>query len=322
MTKAEKKEIILTALNNFPTLPIRTIARHILAEYGEYFDGDIEKIRHSIRYYTGKEGESHREANKNIIKRGPVQMPLTWRRKRTPWYLDAGKWLVLADVHVPYHEPKALIAAVEYGKKAGVDHVLLNGDMQDCASITHWPKTTKRNFDKELTVFIQFLDWLCQELPYPMIYKPGNHEYWLPRYYANKAPELIGLPLLAMETILNLEARGIEFIEYKQLVMAGKLPILHGDEYKFSSPINPARGLFLKTHSWGMCGHFHKTSEHPARDVFGTLLTSWSTGCLCDLSPDYAPYGDANWGFAIVTVKPNGDFLVDNRRILPNGEVV
>ena len=323
MTRGEKRKIILDALHNFPTLPIRTVARYILAEYGPYFDGDLEKIRHAIRYYTGKEGEQNRETiGNNVIKRDKVELPLTWRVQRKPHLLPAGRWLVLADVHVPYHEPKALIAAVEWGKARNCTHVLLNGDIQDCASVTHWPKTSRRNFDKELVEFIQFLDWLGQELPLPTVYKPGNHEYWLPRYYASKAPELIGVPLLAMESILNLEARGIEFLEYKQIVMAGKLPILHGDEPKFSSPVNAARGLFLKTHSWAMCSHFHSTSEHSTRDIHGTVMTTWSTGCLCDLNPDYAPYGNANWGFAIVDVHKDGSFNVDNRRILPNGEVV
>jgi len=322
MTRVEKKKIILDALHNFPTLPIRTVARYILAEYGPYFDGDLEKIRHAIRYYTGKDGETNRQNNKEIVKRAPAEMPKTWRNIRTPHVLAPGKWLVLADIHVPYHEPLAIQAAVEYGKKVGITNVLLNGDIQDCASVSHWPKTTKRNFDKELVVFLEFLDWLCAELPVPMVYKPGNHEYWLPRYYASKAPELIGLPLLAMESVLNLESRGVEFIEYKQIVDAGGLPILHGDELRFSSPVNPARGLFLKTHSWAMCSHFHQTAENSTRDINGKLLTTWSTGCLCDLSPDYSPYSNWNHGFAVVDVTKGGGFKVDNRRILPSFEVV
>jgi len=323
MTRTEKKKIILDALHNFPTLPIRTVARYILAEYGPYFDGDLEKIRHAIRYYTGKEGENNRKSlGEDIVKRGPAKMPITWRNIRKPHVLTPGKWLVLADVHVPYHEPKALEAAVNYGKQVGVTNVLLNGDIQDAAAVSAWASTTKRNFDKELVSFLEFLDWLVQELPVPMVYSPGNHEYRLPRYYANKAPELIGLPLLAMESVLNLESRGIEFIEYKQIKMAGKLPILHGDELRFSSPVNPARGLFLKTHSYAMCSHFHTTSEHSTRNIHGTILTTWSTGCLCDLSPDYSPYSNWNWGFAVVDVFKDGGFKVDNLRILPSFEVV
>ena len=87
--------------------------------------------------------------------------------------------------------------------------------------------------------------------------------------------------------------------------------------------LNPARGLFLKTKSWAMCGHSHTTSEHTERDIRGTILTTWSVGCLCDLSPDYHAFGNNwNWGVSIVETQANGDFQVDNRRILPNGSVV
>jgi hypothetical protein len=42
----------------------------------------------------------------------------------------------------------------------------------------------------------------------------------------------------------------------------------------------------------------------------------------CDLNPDYAPYGNWNWGFALVDVEKNGNFTVENHRILPSGAVV
>ena len=319
-----KSQIVIDAIHKFPALPAKTISRYILAEYGMYFDGDLEKIRDMVRYRLGSHGDRNRERiGDGVIKRAPATMPRTWRRTRGEYHLDPGKWLVLSDIHVPYHEPKALEAAFEYGKAQNVDGVLLNGDAQDCAAVGMWSSTVKRNFDGEVESFIEFLDYLDQEFPNAKkVYKPGNHEYRLPRMYANKAPELIGMPLMAMDVVLGLEYRGIEFLEYKQIVMAGKLAILHGDEYKMSTAVNPARGLFLKAKTYAACGHFHSTSEHSTRNVHGDLISTWSFGCLCDMSPDYAPYNDWNWGFAVVTVDKSGKFKVDNRKILPDGEVV
>ena len=71
-----------------------------------------------------------------------------------------------------------------------------------------------------------------------------------------------------------------------------------------------------------MCGHCHTTSEHTDKNIQGAILTTWSVGCVCDLSPDYAPYGNWNWGFALVDVEKNGNFTVENHRILPSGAVV
>jgi hypothetical protein len=47
----------------------------------------------------------------------------------------------------------------------------------------------------------------------------------------------------------------------------------------------------------------------------------WSTGCLCDLTPEYARVNRWNWGFATVTVDTAGSFDVDNYRISAKGEI-
>jgi hypothetical protein len=322
MTKAE---IVKDAIRRFEHLPTRTIARYILHNYGPIFDGNLENIRASIRYHVGASGDNHRKNKKNPLDHNPQPLPATWRKSRTAYKLPPGLWLVLSDVHIPFHEPKPLESAVRFGQAEKVTGILFNGDLQDCASISYWPSGRKRDFDKEVEIFIDFLDFIDHEFPGTLkVYKPGNHEYRLPRYYQAKAPELIGLPLQAVDDILGLEYRGIEFLDYHQVVMAGKLPIFHGHEFQsITRAVNPARGLFLRTKTWAACSHCHTTSEHTPKNVFGTLLTTWSFGCLCDLSPDYNPYGnDWNWGCALVNIEKNGDFEIQNRRILPNGRVV
>jgi predicted phosphodiesterase len=251
-------------------------------------------------------------------------MPPTWRQERTPYVLPAGKWLVISDLHVPFHEPVAVEAALKYGKDKKVTGILMNGDMMDCAAVSYWPSAIKRDFDKEVELFIDFLDLLEQEFPKARkVYKMGNHEHRLPRMMQQRVPELAGLPLAAIEAVLGLEERGIDTVDYYEQVQAGKLPILHGHEVArgFTRAVNPARGLFLKAKSWAMCGHYHSTSEHTERNIRGKLLTCWSIGCLCDLSPEYSSINNWNHGFAIVDCGKDGDFFIENRRILPNGVV-
>jgi len=319
-----KTEIVRETIRRFEHLPDRTIARYILHNYGDLFDGNLENIRGLVRYHTGKRKGGSGKCP-NPIQTNP-SMPLTWRRKRTLYKLTPGLYLVCADLHVPFHEPKPIEAMIKCAQDEGVDGILYNGDIQDCAAVSYWPSTRKRDFDKELESTIDFFDFMEKALPVKnIVYKPGNHEYRLPRYYYAKAPELIGMPMItAVDMVLGLELRGIEFLDYHQLVMAGKLPILHGHEVQaITKAVNPARGLALRTKSWSMCAHCHRTSEHTDTNITGTLLTTWSIGCLCDMHPDYAPYGtNWNWGFAIVNVEKNGNFEVVNRRILPNGKVV
>jgi hypothetical protein len=47
----------------------------------------------------------------------------------------------------------------------------------------------------------------------------------------------------------------------------------------------------------------------------------WSTGCLCDLTPDYSRVNRWNHGFAVVEVDEAGSFNVDNLRISKKGEI-
>ena len=320
-----RTDLVRQAIERFPSLPNRAISRYILHTHGAIFDGDLEKIRDAVRYQRGAHGEEKRlKIGSKVLKRtGPVEMPLTWGRVRKPFRLSPGLWATLADIHAPFHEAKAIESAVCYCQKQKVTGLLFNGDLQDCAAVSFWTTVDRRNFDLEIESFLDFLDFIQSEFPKAeKVWKPGNHEYRLPRYYAAKAPELIGIPLAAFDVVLGLEHRGIEMLEYKQIVMAGKLPILHGDEYRMSTAVNPARGLFLKTNSWALCSHFHRTSEHSERNIQGQLLTTWSTGCLCNLSPDYQPSGNWNHGFALVAVEKDGNFEVENRRILPNGKVV
>jgi hypothetical protein len=318
-----KSEIVRDALRRFPLLPKKSVARYILHEYGDSFDGNLEAIRSAIRYQTGSNGELSRRLVKNPLERTPVKMPQTWRRQKIPYRLEPGLWLVLSDLHVPFHEQKPIESAIRYGQDNKVTGVFINGDLQDCAAITYWPSVINRKFDKEIELVIDFLDFLEQELPVKTVYKAGNHEYRLPRLFASRVPELIGLPLQAMDTVLGLEYRGIELVDYYQIVHAGKLPILHGHEVRrIDRAVNPARGLFLKTKSWAACSHCHTTSENSARNIQDTYLTTWSFGCLCDLHPDYQSVNDWNWGTALLNVEKNGAFEIVNKRILANGKVV
>jgi len=325
-----RASVVKDAIRRFFHLGNKTIARHLIATRPELFRNkkgkiDEEVARSAVRYYTGKLGERSRQYGDGELHRDtPTRMPKTWAKERTPYKLGVGLWLVLSDLHIPYHEVKPLEAAIQEGQAQNADGIFMNGDMWDEESLSYWEKG-KRRFNDELEAFIDFLDWLQEAFPgKPIVYKPGNHEYRLPRYFISHAPELVETPVDAMERILGFEERGIEFLDFYQKVYAGKLPILHGHEVKgLQSTVNPARGLFLKILTYGACSHAHRPSTHPETDLEGNDLTCHSFGCLCNLSPDWWPYGNKwKWGFGLVNVEKNGDFEVINRRILPSGQVV
>lgn len=51
-------------------------------------------------------------------------MPNTWREVRTPHELPPGLWAVFCDLHVPFHDIKAVEAAISHAKAEKVDGIL------------------------------------------------------------------------------------------------------------------------------------------------------------------------------------------------------
>lgn len=243
---------------------------------------------------------------------------------RTPLEIGCSeRILILPDVHMPYHDNDALRIAVEYGEKRKPTVVLLNGDWGDWYSVSPWETDPrKRNLVAELCQQRQGLEWLRSRFPKArIIYKQGNHEHRWERYLWRNAPELVGLPTTTLQAQIDWPGSRIEWVHHLTPVRILGLLVLHGHEYKFaiSNPVSPARGLFLRTAVTSMCSHFHQRSEHSARDGNGRLITTWSTGCLCQLSPEFMSRNNWSHGFAYVETYQH-EWDVHNLRVI-NGAV-
>jgi hypothetical protein len=128
---------------------------------------------------------------------------------------------------------------------------------------------------------------------------------------------------MSLSAWLEFSKHDIVLVEDKRPVMLGKLPVLHGHELPsgMAAPVNVARGVFMKTGSTGLVGHSHRTSNHAESDMWHKETGCWSTGCLCDLRPEYARINKWNWGFAMVAIHKGGAFDVHNYRVMQDGTV-
>jgi predicted phosphodiesterase len=343
MGTSKKTQIVIDACRRYPQFGTRTIAQFIVAHNPGVFNSKakannsnskqqieadaVEVVRSKVRYYRGQMGAGSKNCVENSGKLiGTVdKMPVNWITKTLPYKMPEGSYLVLSDVHAPMHEYKPIVAAIAAGQIEKVDGVVFNGDFQDSSAVGFWP-SNRRVFMEEFEVVLDLLDFIRSEFPdkTKFYYKLGNHENRLQQYYRNHAPELAASPLASLELMFGFESRDIEVVDLNQSMLFGKLPVFHGHEFRYiHQSVNPARGLFLKTHNFAMIGHCHKPSMHPGTDWQGNLLTTWSLGCCCDLHPEYMPYGNEwSWGFALINVEKNGDFEVLNRRVLQSGQVV
>jgi len=279
-----------------------------------------------VRSVRGAMGVQHRARDSAASRTKPLGwqqavIPPSASKKRTPLVLTGPiKLGVFSDLHIPYHNPQAVEVAIAHLKKQKCNVLLINGDLGDFYACSRHEKDPRRRLADELDSIRQFLFWLRSQFPEQRIlYKIGNHETNLERYLMREAPVLLGVPDFTIRDVLKLDSFQIKVVESLQLIEAGKLSIYHGHELPqgMSSPVNPARGLWMRVQETILCGHWHRTSEHTETTGISRKVSScWSVGCLCDLSPDYAIVNRWNHGFAIVDIDKDGSFEVHNHKII------
>lgn len=329
----KKHEIVREYLKRFPNHADLTMAKKIYAENSLLFT-NVEGVRTTIRSIKGKATRQGKELKdksmytEKTYDTNPYKLPQTEEEVRHPYILPKAdnNILLISDLHIPYHNISAITAALKYGEEANINTIIINGDLIDFYQMSRFEKDPrKRSVKYEFDATKEFLRVLRATFPNVQIYWiKDNHcnryEHWL----MAKAPEVFDDPYYKMEERLRLNEERIHLIGDKTLVKAGKLNIHHGHLFfrGFIAPVNSARGLFLKAKESTICSHVHKISEHTETNLSGELTTCWSTGCLCELSPDYSPFAN-NYahGFAHILVNDDRTYSVKNFRIL-NGKIL
>lgn len=324
-----RTKTVLNYLDRFPKSSKRTLSEKIYNENNLIFK-DIEDVRGLVRRLTGSRGNGEMHLKKtdhitNFSGDNPYGLPETEAKPFEPYILPKANnnILFLSDIHLPYHDIHALTLALNYGKEKGVNTIYLNGDIMDCYKASfHEQDPKKRDMGYEFDVCSQFLDLLKKEFPKAKIFfKQGNHEARWERFLRVKAPIVLDMEEFRLEVILKLREKGIEWIPNSQLVKAGKLNMIHGNEYKGGGGINVARTLWLRAGDNVIAGDKHKTQTGLKTNIDKKVVGTWSVGCLCELNPDYMVFNEWNLGFAHIEIFPNGEFAVHNKQII-NGRIL
>jgi len=343
MSKAQKARDLI---EKFPTLSKKKLGE-LLYQKNKLLFKDAEDARWNIRVATGVTKGSIKKTDKYIGK-----LPEGEKNDFSPFVLKGKRIGIISDIHIPYHRLGDLRLALQEFKKVKVDTIVLNGDIIDCFNLSRYEKEpNKRDHNSEVKMLTVFFDDLIKMFPnVELVYKLGNHEERYEKFLTAKSPEFLGMHVMNWKHLINLRfedcstcdgtgihknvecpncekgtvanqvSRGIHLVKGKRIIKAGRLNIIHGHEfYGVSSPVNPARGFYLKAKTNVIGGHLHQTSEHVESDINGKISGSWSIGCLCDLHPDYSPLNKWNLGFAWVGVDGD-DFEVNNHKII-NGKI-
>ena len=298
-----------------PDAPARTLARRVVAECNGALT--LEQARKRVRSALGLSGSRERKKSTTKDLHRPIrpagqryEMPQSQAEPWLPFDLGiVGKIGILSDIHVPYHDETALRAAIDHLQAEKIDALLLNGDWADFYSISRHEKNPK---------YRNFLKWVRQEFPHMRIVaKLGNHEERWEKWLWEHALEISDDPIMGIDNWYGFHKLGIELVADKRIILCGDLPVLHGHEKGngISSPVNQARGAFMRLHHTVLEGHGHRTSTHSEPDMMGSETVCFSTGCLCDMRPAYARLNKWNHGAAVVHVHADRSFDVENFRI-------
>jgi predicted phosphodiesterase len=291
--------------------------------------GMVSKVRTEMSarvklHEPGEWPEAEPELPEPLPEGGGAALPDSLAAPTVPFALDGVKrCLVIGDVHLPYHAPEAVRAAVDDGKRQGVDCVLLNGDTLDFYQLSRFSRDpNKARVKLEIEQGREFLRWVRAQFPKArLVFKEGNHDERLRTFLFDRAPEVFDLDSLHLPNLLNADNVGCEWVGDKRVVMVGGLPVIHGHEYRGGGGVQPSRWLYLRTGDSALTNHFHRTDHYTFRTVTDREVGMWSVGCLCYLKPSYAPLNQWTHGWAVVDVD-GGKYTVQNRQRLRCGRVV
>lgn len=304
----------------WPGVASKTIAER-LAKAHPLLYRSVEHARQLVRWHRGERGKQCRKKVDKIIPTTKFQSPPTDAKPIAPYeFTTQGAGLLVADLHLPYHDPGALDIAINYAiSHKTTDFLILLGDTMDAYQLSRFNKDPQaRSWPEEIAMTKALLAQLAGIFGV-VVFKAGNHEVRYDDYMRMKAPALIGVPNFEYATVMGFEEIGAQYVNWNQVVHVGEhLTLLHGHEYgrSFFNPVNAARGLFLRAKSCAVCAHQHSTSHHDEPNIRDVMLATWSIGCLCDLHPEYAPLNKWNHGFGTLHYNGGNDWDIANYRII------
>lgn len=329
-----KTEIVKNYLKRFANTPSLTLAKKIYSENNEHFK-NVEDARDVVRYCRGVKGKQNRKDAKTNFGKfyvkpnslNPYGLPVSYAQKSLTFTLpkEHNNILFISDLHIPFHDIKAINAMIKYGLEHNINAIFINGDLLDFYQISRFVNIErKRSVKDELRSAKLFLQRLNELFPnVPIYFLKGNHDIRLELYLATKAPELLDMEEFHLEELLECKKHNVKILEDTTLVKIGGLNVTHGHLLikGVFAPVSPARGAFLKAKASVIIGHTHKYSNHQETTIAGKTISCYSTGCLCELNPTYNPFANNfTHGFAHIKVE-NGYYKVRNIQIL-NGEIL
>jgi len=200
------------------------------------------------------------------------------------------------DIHVPYHDPEAIILAGKIIKWWQPNLLVWNGDLNDFPGLSKWDPNPTRRYRMQDEV-----DELQADVLIPLnaaagkcrkVALPGNHDLRLLKLLWAQ-PELFSVRALQLPELWQVDRLGMEYAGYA-VVVNEQLEVSHGTRVSAMSGYSAKAELIKRGYSISTnTGHVHRAGRHEFRPPYGPLIVGQESPCLCRLDPEYLV--DPNW---------------------------
>ena len=245
------------------------------------------------------------------------------------------KVVVVSDMQVPFHDPKAIRNLSKFIRHFKPDEVILIGDEIDFNTISRWSRGTAEEFmttigdDRDTCVDI--LWELTGSVPVANMVR-SNHTDRLFNSLAMRLPALRELQELQFERFMRLDEMGIKFHRKPYEIAGTNWIAIHGDEQGTLPTAGASAMRAARLHGKSVVqGHTHRlglmTFTESSGYKVGRTLYGMEVGNLMNFAEAKYTKGTANWtqGFGIlrihgsrvapqlVPIERDGSFIVEGK---------
>lgn len=228
------------------------------------------------------------------------------------------KVLVIPDIHVPFHNKRALDCVIKAIKIYKPDEIVQIGDFMDCYDISKYSRNTyrKSKLKTEVDITISIMKDIKKaagDIPCTML--TGNHEARIRKYLLNSAQALSDFDFFSIENLLKMNETGWTNIPEHIFYKINEQYFSHGE---FAS-VNALNKNIQEYHVNIVTGHTHRMGSRYLRSLDKTVSVH-EIGCIAsfDVATDYTKRPNWQHGFATIVIK--GDRSWVNLHHIIDGE--
>ena len=209
--------------------------------------------------------------------------------------------VLIGDLHVPYHDERALMAALNFVDDVKPDTLIDVGDFLEfkCFSRHTRKSLPDGTVAESQDAGNQVLDIITGAMK-PTAILEGNHDAHITRFILNHAPQFHGLGQIEVPSLLGLDERGIRWvpIDDQRDYTWGGVNIHHG----YSTGQNHINNSLRTNPRNQVYGHVHKRGLGSSVRFGGRQFSAMSLGCLCKPWPDWKRGRPSDWNQGIGSI--------------------